>query len=51
MLLALAFCVPAYGLALWLGRKPLMLDVLRGLIRTRSRSTVEDPVTEPDAEA
>ena len=29
LLLALAVCVPAYALALWLGAKVLMLDVLR----------------------
>ncbi len=31
--IALLGCVPAYALALWLGRRILMLGVLRGLVR------------------
>jgi O-antigen/teichoic acid export membrane protein len=35
LLLVLAICFPTYALCLWLGRRVLMLDVLRGLIRRR----------------
>ena len=31
----LLFCFPLYALCLWLGRRVLMLDVLRGLIKRR----------------
>ena len=34
--LVLLFCFPAYALALWWGRRVLMLDVLRGLFRRSS---------------
>ncbi len=48
LLLVLAGCFPAYALALWLGRRVLMLGVLRGLIR---RSPAAPAVEEgaPDA--
>jgi O-antigen/teichoic acid export membrane protein len=35
LLLVLAICFPLYALVLWLARRVLMLDVLRGLIRRR----------------
>jgi hypothetical protein len=38
--------VPAYLLALWLGRERLMLSVLRGLVRNR-RATPVEPDVEP----
>jgi O-antigen/teichoic acid export membrane protein len=40
--LALVFCVPAYAFALWLGRKNLMLSVLRGLIKRAPATPVEE---------
>ena len=43
--LALIACVPAYALALWLGRKALMLSVLRGLVR---RAPEEDTSVDVD---
>jgi O-antigen/teichoic acid export membrane protein len=41
LLAVLAGCIPLYALFLWLGRRVLMLDVLRGLIR-RSRAKEGD---------
>ena len=41
--LALLGCVPAYALALWLGRRTLMLSVLRGLVRRTPAAAVEEP--------
>ena len=43
--LTLAVSVPAYALALWLGRKPLMLSVLRGLVR-RAPAAVTEPTVD-----
>jgi O-antigen/teichoic acid export membrane protein len=40
--LALLVCVPAYALALWLGRKSLMLSVLRGLVNRAPATQVEE---------
>jgi O-antigen/teichoic acid export membrane protein len=42
--LALLVCVPVYVLALWLGRRRLMLSVLRGLVRRRRTSSAEEQV-------
>lgn len=42
LLVALVVCVPAYLLALWLGRDRLMLSVLRGLVRARRAAPVTD---------
>ena len=44
LLLALLGCVPAYLLALWLGRRTLMLSVLRGLVRRAPAAPVEETV-------
>ncbi len=42
--LALLGCVPAYAIALWLGRERLRLSVLRGLIKRRQTAIeVEEP--------
>jgi O-antigen/teichoic acid export membrane protein len=50
LLLALLVCVPAYALLLWLGRRRLMLSVLRGLLRRRSSGAVETDLEDvPDA--
>jgi hypothetical protein len=40
--LALLGCVPAYALALWLGRERLRLSVLTGLIRRAPAPLEED---------
>lgn len=42
--LALLGCVPVYLLALWLGRTRLMLSVLRGLVRRRRATVVDESV-------
>ncbi len=44
LLLVLLLCFPLYALVLWLGRRVLMLDVLRGLVRRRRSAP-------PDGEA
>ena len=51
LLLALAVCVPAYVLTLWLGRKVLMLDVLRGLIRRAPTEPAAETVEVADSDA
>jgi O-antigen/teichoic acid export membrane protein len=50
LLVVLAGCLPLYALFLWLGRRVLMLDVLRGLIR-RSEAKEGDVAEELDREA
>jgi O-antigen/teichoic acid export membrane protein len=52
VVVVLVVCLPLYALALWLGRRLLMLDVLRGLIRRRrtSPAAAEDELeVEPEA--
>jgi O-antigen/teichoic acid export membrane protein len=49
LLAVLAGCIPLYALFLWLGRRVLMLDVLRGLIR-RSKDKEGDLAEELDRE-
>jgi O-antigen/teichoic acid export membrane protein len=54
LLPVLVVCFALYAVSLWLGRRVLMLDVLRGLIRRgqprgRHRATEEDLVDYPDA--
>jgi O-antigen/teichoic acid export membrane protein len=44
LVIACALCAPLYLGALWLGRAPLRLTVLRGLVRRRAGS--DDPVDE-----
>jgi O-antigen/teichoic acid export membrane protein len=51
VLLALAACVPAYVLTLWLGRKVLMLDVLRSLVRRAPAEPAAEPVEVTDSDA
>lgn len=42
VLLTLAAAVPAYALVLWLGRRPLMLTALRGLLQRGRGRDLED---------
>jgi O-antigen/teichoic acid export membrane protein len=49
LLAVLAGCVPLYVLFLWLGRRVLMLDVLRGLIRRSPAKEELDAEASPDA--
>jgi O-antigen/teichoic acid export membrane protein len=51
LLLVLAFCFPFYALVLWLGRRVLMLDVLRGLFRRRRTASPDEEVEELESDS
>ncbi len=44
--LALLACVPAYALALWLARRVLMLEVLRGMLRRGPTPAAQEDVAD-----